>query len=137
MSQPHDIHAHAASHDEHGGEHHAHEEGAHGSLRDYVIGFVLSVVLTAIPFWLVMGNVIQDSGTTALVILGLAVVQIVVQMVYFLHMNARSEGGWNMLALMFTVVLVVIVLAGSLWVMHHMNANMMPHMSTHDALVMP
>lgn len=137
MSQPHDIHAHAANHDEHGGEHHAHEEGTHGSLRDYVIGFVLSVVLTAIPFWLVMGNVIQDSGTTALVILGLAVVQIVVQMVYFLHMNARSEGGWNMLALMFTVVLVVIVLAGSLWVMHHMNANMMPHMSTHDARVMP
>jgi cytochrome o ubiquinol oxidase operon protein cyoD len=139
MSQPHDTHAmaHGHSHDEHGGEHHAHEEGAHGSMRDYVIGFVLSVILTAIPFWLVMGNVIQDPGTTALVILGFAVVQIVVQMVYFLHMNARSEGGWNMLALMFTVVLVVIVLIGTLWVMHHMNANMMPHISTHDARVMP
>ena len=139
MSQPHDTHALPSGHghDEHGGEHHAHDEGSHGSLRDYVIGFILSVILTAIPFWLVMGEVISDPGTTALVILGFAVVQIVVQMIYFLHMNARSEGGWNMLALMFTLVLVIIVLAGSLWVMHHMNTNMMPHMSIHDARISP
>src|SRR5690606_14304914 len=80
MSQPHDAqHLSAHGDDEHGGEHHAHDEGSHGSLRDYVIGFILSVILTAIPFWLVMGEVIPDSGTTALVILGFAVVQIVVQ----------------------------------------------------------
>ncbi len=62
--------------------------------------------------------------------------QIVVHMVYFLHMNPRSEGGWNMLALIFTVVLVVIVLSGSLWVMYHLNSNMMP-MSPHEARVQP
>ena len=55
-----------------------------------------------------------------------AAVQVVVHMIYFLHMNPKSEGGWNMLALIFTLVLVVIVLAGSLWVMHHLNTNMMP-----------
>jgi cytochrome o ubiquinol oxidase operon protein cyoD len=60
------------------------------------------------------------------VLLAFAAVQVVVHMVYFLHMNTRSEGGWNVLALIFTVVLVVIVLSGSLWVMHHMNSNMMP-----------
>ena len=54
--------------------------------------------------------------------------QIVVHMIYFLHMNAKSEGGWNMLSLMFTLVLVVITLSGSLWVMYHLNTNMMPHM---------
>ncbi len=138
MSQPRDPHA-THGHDEHGGEHGphvGHDEAAHGSLRDYVVGFVLSVILTAIPFWLVMGGVIADSGVTALVILGLAAVQIVVQMVYFLHMNARSEGGWNLLALIFTLVLVVIVLAGSLWVMHHLNVNMMP-MSPHDVRNLP
>lgn len=137
---PHAAHAHpACHHDEHGGEHGPHtehDEAAHGSLRDYVIGFVLSVILTAIPFWLVMSDVISGSGTTALVILGFAVVQIVVQMVYFLHMNARSEGGWNLLALIFTLVLVVIVLSGSLWVMHHMNTNMMP-VSPHDMRNLP
>ena len=74
-----------------------HDEGAHGTLRGYVTGFLLSVVLTAIPFWLVMGKVIPSSGMTAFVILALAVVQIVVHMVYFLHMNTKSEGGWNML----------------------------------------
>ena len=141
MSQAHDPHA-ATAHASHGphddghGHGEEHVEAAHGSMRDYVIGFILSVILTAIPFWLVMGNVISDPGTTALVILGFAVVQIVVQMVYFLHMNAKSEGGWNMLALIFTLVLVVIVLAGSLWVMHHMNANMMP-MTPHEARIAP
>ena len=137
MSHAHDPRS-SHGHDGHGDAHdHAeHVEAAHGSLRDYVTGFILSVILTAIPFWLVMDGVISDSGTTALVILGFAAVQIVVHMVYFLHMNPRSEGGWNMLALIFTTVFVVIILAGSLWVMYHMNANMMP-MSPHEARIQP
>ena len=105
---------------------HADDAAAHGSLKGYVIGFVLSVILTAIPFWLVMTKAIESSGMTALVILGFAAVQIVVHMVYFLHMSAKSEGGWTILALIFTVVLVVITLSGSLWIMYHLNANMMP-----------
>ena len=99
-------------------------------------GFVLSVILTAIPFWLVMGDVLGDTLRTSIVIMALAAVQIVVHMVYFLHMDAKSESGWNMLALIFTIVLVVITLAGSLWVMYHMNTNMMP-MSVHDMKNMP
>lgn len=114
-----------------------HEDGHdHGSLRSYLTGFALSVVLTAIPFWLVMGKVFDSSATTAFVILGLGVVQIVVHMVYFLHMNSRSEGGWTMLALIFTLVLVVITLAGSLWVMLHLNANMKP-VSPHEMRHVP
>lgn len=110
---------------------HGHGDGhpmgeAHGSFREYLTGFLLSVVLTAIPFWLVMGDVLASKQATVLVILGFAVVQILVHMICFLHMNTRSEGGWNMLALIFTLVLVVITLAGSLWVMYHMNENMMP-----------
>jgi len=115
---------------------HHDDEVEHSTLRGYVTGFVLSVILTAIPFWLVMGNVLDKPGTTALVILGFAAVQIVVHMVYFLHMNARSEGGWNMLALIFTLVLVVITLSGSLWVMYHLNTNMMPTMM-HEMKNMP
>jgi len=57
-------------------------------------------------------------------------------MVFFLHLDAKSQGGWNMLALIFTLVLVVIMLAGSLWVMHHLNTNMMP-MSSHEMRNMP
>ena len=130
-------HGHHGDHGHGHDDHHDHDDGAaHGTLKSYVIGFVLSVILTAIPFWLVMGKVIDNQNTTALVNLGFAAVQIVVHMIYFLHMNTMSEGGWNMLALIFTIVLVVITLAGSLWVMYHMNTNMMPTM-THDMKSMP
>ena len=117
---------------------HGHDDGpvSHSTFKGYMTGFVLAVILTAIPFWLVMGNVLGKTSTTSLVILGFAAVQIVVHMIYFLHMDAKSESGWNMLALIFTIVLVVITLAGSLWVMYHMNANMMP-MSVHDMKNMP
>ena len=115
-----------------GGGSHGHGDGgvAHLTLRGYATGFFAAVFLTAIPFWLVMGKTLGSSNTTAAVILAFAAVQIVVHMVYFLHMNAKSEGGWNLLALLFTVMLVVIALSGSLWVMYHLNHNMMPDSMT-------
>jgi len=116
-------------------DHHGDASG-HGTLKGYLTGFVLAVVLTAIPFWLVMGDVLADRQVTALAIMAVAVVQIIVHMVYFLHMNTKSEGGWTMLALIFTVVLVVIALSGSLWVMYHLNHNMMPS-ALHDMRNMP
>jgi len=111
-------------------EHHQHDDGDHGhiTLRGYLTGFILSVILTVIPFWLVMGNTLSNSGLTALIILALGAVQMVVHVIYFLHMNAQAEGGWNMLAFIFTLIIVVIAMAGSLWVMYHLNANMMPDM---------
>ena len=120
--------------DHHGHDHHddhGHDDGApHATFKGYMTGFVLSIILTAIPFWMVMGNVFEKPSTTAIVILAFAAVQIVVHMVYFLHMDSKSQHGWTMLAFIFTVVVVVITLTGSLWVMYHMNNNMMPHMST-------
>ena len=118
---------HATPSDAHHDDTHHHDDvGFHVSLKDYAIGFVLSVVLTAIPFWLVMTKAFEKSSTTALVVLAFAAVQIVVHMIYFLHMNTKSESGWTMLALVFTLVLVVITLSGSLWVMYHLKQNMMP-----------
>ena len=111
----------------------AHGGAAHGSRRGYWTGFLLSVALTAIPFGLVMSGVIADPRVTAGLIMTAAVVQVVVHMVYFLHMNARSENGWTLMALLFTAVIVVIAIAGSLWVMYNMNVNMMPHMAS-DAM---
>ena len=102
----------------------------HVSAKEYMTGLLLSLLLTAIPFWLVMAKVLPTPTITTLVILAFAMVQVVVHMVYFLHMNPKSEGGWNLIALIFTAVLLVIVLSGTLWVMHNMNTNMMP--GTHD-----
>jgi cytochrome o ubiquinol oxidase operon protein cyoD len=98
----------------------------HGSLRSYLIGFGLSVILTAIPFWLVMSGVLDSKQATALTIMVFAAAQIVVHMIFFLHMSAKSENGWTMMALIFTLVIVGITLSGSLWVMYHLNVNMMP-----------
>jgi len=106
----------------------------HGSLKSYLTGFVLAVIFTAIPFWIVMGKVLINSYVIGLILLGLGAVQIVVHMVYFLDMNTKSEGGWSMLALIFTVILVVIMLSGSLWVMYHLNHNMMPGMMTESRM---
>ena len=106
---------------------HDHHEAGHGSRREYITGFVLSVILTVIPFWLVMAEVFSDSRVTSLVIMAFGVVQILVHMIYFLHMNTKSEGGWTMMAAIFTIIVIVIALSGSLWVMFHMNLNMMPH----------
>lgn len=127
MSAPHNHAGHDHhGHDDHG--HHEQDDGNHGTLKEYAIGFVLSVILTAIPFWLVMAKVFDKSSTTAMVILGFAAVQVIVHMVYFLHMNGKIEGGWTLLSTLFTLVLLVIIMAGSIWVMYHMNVNMMPSM---------
>ena len=115
-------HAHA---DEHDGDHDE-QHGLHATFGGYAIGFVLAVVLTAIPFWIVMSKAIESTGFTIVVILAFAAVQIVVHMVYFLHMTPKAEGGWSMMALAFTIILVVITLSGSLWVMFHLKSNMMP-----------
>ena len=113
----HDMHnqadAHADGHD-------------HGSVRSYATGFILSVILTAIPFGLVMAGGLASRMLTVMIVLGMAVAQIVVHMIYFLHMNTKSEKGWTMISLVFTIVVLVIMLSGSVWVMYHMNANMMP-----------
>jgi cytochrome o ubiquinol oxidase operon protein cyoD len=127
MSQSHAPHDAAHGRDAHDG-----APPVHFSLRGYAIGFLLSVVLTAIPFWLVMAKVLPSATVTGIVLVAFAVAQILVHMVYFLHLDARSEGGWNLVSVLFTGILLLILLAGTLWVMHHMNANMMP-MTPHDA----
>ncbi len=114
----------ADSHHEHGG-HHA-DDGPPSTFAGYMTGFVLSVILTAIPFWLVMSGTITDRTTGIVVLGGFAMVQILVHMVCFLHMNGKVEGGWTLLSTIFTVVFLAIAIAGTLWVMFHMNANMMP-----------
>ncbi|RYE03860.1 MAG: cytochrome o ubiquinol oxidase subunit IV [Sphingomonadales bacterium] len=103
----------------------SHEATAHGSRRAYLIGFLLSAVLTAVPFWMVMTGALAPQVTAA-VIIAFAVVQILVHTVCFLHVNTRSESGWTLMAYVFTAVIVLIVISGSLWIMYHINNNMMP-----------
>ena len=107
------------------------------ALPVYLIGFVLAVVLTAIPFWLVMHQVIDSKAATISIVLILAVVQIFVHIIYFLHLDTRSEGGWNMLTFIFSTVLVVIVLGASIWVLYRENMLMMPGMMSETSQHQP
>ncbi|MEM6713245.1 MAG: cytochrome o ubiquinol oxidase subunit IV [Pseudomonadota bacterium] len=104
---------------------------AHGSYRSYFIGFVLSVVLTAIPFYVVMAEVDISLLWALVIIFGLGAVQILVHVNYFLHVSVGAEDGWQFMSLLFTAVVLVIILAGSIWVMFHLHENMMP---AHDTI---
>lgn len=105
-----------------------HAGASHGSVRSYVLGFILSVVLTLVPFGLVMYPELGLSqGTVLAAILGMALLQILVQLGFFLHMNTHSDEGWNMIAFVFTALIIVILVVGSLWIMTHLNHNMMAH----------
>ncbi|AKJ66991.1 cytochrome O ubiquinol oxidase [Pandoraea thiooxydans] len=113
----------------HGHGHHddtaaAHAGASHGSVKSYLIGFVLAVVLTVVPFVMVM-NGSAAAPTLLATMLGCAVVQIVVHLVYFLHLDGSSAQRWNLMAFLFTLVILFIVVGGSLWIMYYLNHNMM------------
>ncbi len=99
-----------------------------GTRETYMKGFILSVILTAIPFALVMSGGFDSARLTGFVVLAFAIVQIIVQMIYFLHMNLKSQGGWIFISLIFTIIVLTIALVGTMWVMYNMNAYMMPGM---------
>lgn len=102
----------------------SHGGAAHGSIQEYLVGLALSILLSAIPFATVMLNLL--SGTPAvIIILVCAVAQVLVQLVFFLHMNASSEQLWNTTSAVFVVVLVTILIIGSVWIMAHLNHNML------------
>jgi cytochrome o ubiquinol oxidase operon protein cyoD len=104
--------------------HLSHDDTAHGSVGGYVIGFLLSVLLTAASFGLVLDRMLtQQSLLISLAVL--AFVQIVVHLVFFLHMDAWSSQRWNVLAFIYTVLTAIILIGGSLWIMHNVSMNMM------------
>jgi cytochrome o ubiquinol oxidase subunit IV len=94
-------------------------------LRGYLIGLALAIVLTTASFWAVRENVIYGPGIVmALIVFGLA--QVGVHLVFFLHLTTDPDNTNNALALAFGVLIVSLVFFGSIWVMYHMNQNMMP-----------
>ena len=100
---------------------HAAEHGGHGSRRSYATGFLLAIALTVVPFGLVMSHA---SIGTPLLIAVFALAQIGVHIVYFLHVNRSEEQRWNLMALIFTAIVLCIILGGSIWIMHNLYANM-------------
>ena len=93
------------------------------AIRLYVAGFVLAVVLTLAAYAIVELQLFKrDLAVYALV--GLALVQFVVQLVFFLHLGHEHRPRWTMAVFLFTLLVLVIIVLGSLWIMYNLNYNM-------------
>lgn len=102
-----------------------HEAAVHGSYKSYFIGFILAVILTVIPFWMVMEGNFSKSVTLASIFL-LALVQLVVHVYFFLHINSSKEQRTNLAVFLYTGLVVAIILAGNAWIMFNTHHLMMP-----------
>ncbi len=93
-------------------------------VKSYMVGFLLSVILTAMPFWAVMTHHFEKPLTIAVVLVA-AIVQIVVHLKYFLHLNFSKEGKLNTFSFLFTALIIVMVVGLSVWIIYAANALMM------------
>ena len=94
-------------------------------LRGYLIGLGLATLLTIASFWAVSTHLIYGPGIPVAVLV-LAVAQMGVHLVFFLHITTAPDNTNNALALAFGVLIVCLVVFGSLWIMNHLNQNMIP-----------
>ncbi|WP_434354303.1 cytochrome o ubiquinol oxidase subunit IV [Psychrobacter sp. HD31] len=103
---------------------HGHGGASHGSVKEYVTGLILSIVLTVVPFGMVMTG--AASGAVAIAVIMLcAIAQLLVQAIFFLHMNSSSEQSWNVSTGIYTLFIFVVVIIGSMWIFTHLHHNML------------
>lgn len=102
----------------------------HGTLKSYLIGFVLSILLTAISFLLVVTNLFS-APIIRYAIIGLALVQAIIQLLFFLHLGQEARPRWETVVFCFMVIVLLTIVAGSLWIMDDLNYRTMKGM-THD-----
>lgn len=106
------------------------EESNNGSgeakgILGYVLGLGLAVTLTAASFWAASTHLIYPPGIP-IAIITLAIAQMGIHLVFFLHITTAPDNTNNVLALAFGILIVCLVVFGSLWIMGHLNHNMMP-----------
>jgi len=91
----------------------------------YIIGLALALILTGVSFWVASTSVLWGPGV-AVGLVVLAIAQMGVHLVFFLHITSGPDNTNNVLALAFGVLIVFLVMVGTIWIMAHMNANMGP-----------
>ena len=89
----------------------------------YVVGLGLALLLTAVSFWVASTSNIWGPGV-AMGLVVLAIAQMGVHLVFFLHITTGPDNTNNVLALAFGVLIVFLVMIGTIWIMGHMNTNM-------------
>ena len=97
----------------------------------YIVGYILSILLTLAAYWLIVLHInsqhrVISHDTLIVSILGLAILQLVVQLSAFLHLGSEGGPRWKLGLFVSTVMLVLIVVIASIWIMGHLNYNMTP-----------
>lgn len=95
----------------------------YGVFKSYVIGFVLSVILTLAAYILVVEEIFTG-WNLLLAISGLAFAQVIVQLVFFLHLGSEPSPYWNLTSFLFMFLMLVILVVGTLWIMYHLDYSM-------------
>ena len=95
------------------------------SVRGYLVGFVLATALTCVSFYLARSSLVW-TPSIPIALSVLAVAQMGVHLVFFLHMTSGPDNVNNLMALAFGLLIVMLLVFGSLWIMGHLNHNMLP-----------
>lgn len=116
----------------------AEHETAHLSLTKYIGGFAASLALTLTAYWLATHGR-ADKNTLVAVLAGLAIVQFMVQMVFFLHVGEERRPRWKLMIMWLMLIVVLILVGGSIWIMNNLNYRMTPqqqeqYMRSQDSL---
>lgn len=104
----------------------------HGTFRDYAIGFIACLLLTGASFLLIISKILLGKALVYTII-GLALVQAIVQLLFFLHVGKEAKPRWETLVFCFMLLVLLIIVIGSLWIMNDLNDRVMLGMEmTHD-----
>ena len=103
-------------------------QSEHGTMKSYVIGFILSILLTIIPYAITVNHWFNFTITVVSVVV-LSIIQLLVQLIFFLHLSTSPTQRTNVLTFIFTVIIVIILVCGSLWIMWNMHYNMMENLN--------
>ncbi|MBP1989794.1 cytochrome o ubiquinol oxidase subunit IV [Paenibacillus eucommiae] len=89
---------------------------AHGSFKTYTIGFLCSIILTVIPIAIVMNGWLDGMKSTV-VLMAAAVLQLIVQLMFFMHLREEKKPRYNLISLILGLVILLVIVAGSMWIM--------------------
>lgn len=98
-----------------------------GSVKTYVVGLIVCAILTLIPYYIVVHSLFAGWHLVA-AIMGFGVIQALIQMILFLHLGDEDRPRWNLMAFLFTVLVLVIIVFGSLWIIYNLEERTMPSM---------
>lgn len=104
----------------------------HGTLRSYVSGFIASVLLTVIAFFLVITKLFSEQ-VLIYAITFLALTQAIFQLLFFLHVGQEAKPRWETLLFYFMVTVLLIIALGSLWIMYDLNNRLMAEMTIENS----